>query len=82
MASAIALTDFAETLAAAARFHGVQRKHRAVLHERLLPALALTAEHEDAAGVAHIARQVSKLVKHPDTYYRETVKMTGGTRLG
>jgi hypothetical protein len=77
-----ALTEFAETFAAAARWHGVQKKHRVLLHERLLPALARTAEWDDAAGVAHITKQIATLVKHPDTYYSETVKMTGGVRLG
>ena len=81
-ATAIPLTEFVETLAAAARFHGVAKEHRAMLHERLLPALALVAEHADAPGVAHIARQISTLVKHPDTHYGETVKMMGGVRLG
>jgi hypothetical protein len=81
-ATAIPLTDFAWTLDAAARWHGVQKKHRELLHERLLPALAQTAWDADAEAVAMIAKSVSTLGKHPKSSYSETVNMAGGVRLG
>jgi hypothetical protein len=80
-AAAISLLDYAETLAEAARFH-VANEYAVLLHERLLPALTQAAQYDDGPGVAHIAKQVSKLVKHADSYFSETVKMQGGVHLG
>jgi hypothetical protein len=82
-AAAVPLAEFAEALAATARFYssGLKRD-RTLLHEELLPALAKAAEAEDAHLVALIAERIRAVVKHPDGGYENIVKMTGGVRLG